>query len=546
MRRTLALFIAVFTAVSVFGGSARYFVAVQHSAHSAPLAMLRDSGEVRSHAVRAFESVDAFAADLTPDEVAALKRSSEVRYVTPVVERHAFAGGQLQPETTASPYIGSQTVPYGVTMVRARELWRLTKGAGAVNVAILDTGVDTQHSDLAPNIAGGYNTFTGSNDPTDDNGHGTHVAGIVAALDNGIGVVGVAPEARIWSVKVLDSHGFGADENIVAGIDWVMARKHEIGGDWIMSLSLGSPQLSYVERDAFKKVIDDGIVVVAAAGNHASEDVQYPARYPGVIAVGAVDSTGKLAAFSDHGPLLTIVAPGVQVLSTAIHGSVPAAAVSVSGTLIAASAIEGSSKGEIVGTYVICGLGRVEDFPQDTPGNIAVIERGELTFNEKVRNAQAARADGVIIFNRDASDYHSWTLLRPDCSSIAGCDDPTHPWPVVLAVSADDGEKLVSNPQHALDMGAWLDDYKFLSGTSMATPHVSGVLALLWSLDPDAAPSRLRGALLSTTRDLGDPGFDLTYGYGLIDAVRAAMAFAPARFENRVKQPREPSDPAIP
>lgn len=545
MRRTLALWIALFSAVSVFGSTGRYLIAIHHPARSASLRMLRDSAEARLHAVRPFQSVDAFAADLTEDDVAALKRSPEVRYISPVVERHALDNAELRPQTDTSPYATAQTIPYGVTMVRAPQVWRVTKGAGPINVAILDTGIDTQHPDLAANIAGEYNTFTKTNDATDDNGHGTHVAGIIAARDNTIGVVGVAPEAHIWPIKVLDEHGFGSDENIVAGLDWVLAKKREIGGDWIMSLSLGSLQVSYLERDAFKQVVDDGIVVIAAAGNDGFPDLEYPAGYPGVVAVGAVDATSTVAPFSNHGSRLALVAPGVRVLSTAIRGSVPVAAVSFNGTTINASTVEGSSRGEVDGTYIFCGLGKPEDFPPDIVGRIAVIQRGELTFNEKVRNAQTAKAVAVIIYNRDDSDYQSWTLLRPDCSNIAGCDDLTHPWPVVLAVSASDGTQLASNSQHALDMGAWMDDYKFLSGTSMATPHVSGTFALVWSLAPDAIADTVRNAVLSTAHDLGVPGADPAYGYGLIDAYRAAIAIAPDRFGRSADLPTRPG-PAVP
>jgi len=517
----------------------RYLVATRHAPRVTQLRMLRDSDEVRSHAIRPFESADAFAADLTPSEVSDLKRSGEVRFVTPVVERHALVDGSLRTMTNGSVYSSTQTVPYGVTMIHAPELWPLTKGAGPINVAILDTGTDTKHPDLAANFAGGYNTFTNTNDPTDDNGHGTHVAGTIAAVDNNIGVVGVAPEVRVWSVKVLDKTGFGLDENVIAGLDWVINKKHEIGGDWIMSLSLGSSQNSPVEEEAFKRVVVAGVLVVAAAGNRGFPDVEFPAAYDGVIAVGAIDSTTALASFSDHGPHMSVVAPGVRVLSTARTGSVPAAGVTLNnGSSVTAATIQGSSRGEINGTYVACGIGNPEDFPVSVMGKIALIRRGELTFNQKVRNAEAAGAVSVVIYNKDDSDFRTWTLLRPDCESIDGCDDPTHRWPIVLAVSAADGQRLLGDASHTMDMGSWLDDYTILSGTSMATPHVSGAIALVWSLAPSASPERVRDVLLSTTVDLGPPGFDLTYGYGLINAVDAARKLAPGMF-----QPDKPPEP---
>ncbi|HKB79912.1 MAG TPA: S8 family serine peptidase [Thermoanaerobaculia bacterium] len=530
MRQLLPLLLAAFAVAPVSADSGRYLVAVRHPAAQADLRILRDSGEARAHAVRSFVSVDGFAADLSAEDVAALRRSPEVRFVSPVVERHVLENGGLSPAADASAFDQAQTIPYGVAMVHAPEVWPVTKGRGPVNVAILDTGIDMHHPDLAENYAGGTNAFAGTDDPTDDNGHGTHVAGTIAARDNGIGVIGVAPEARVWAVKVLNKAGAGSDETIIAGIDWVMARKREVGGDWIISMSLGSVGPSGLEESAVEAALAQGIVVVAAAGNSASEHVEYPGAYPGVINVGAVDEAGDLAAFSDHGPLLIVVAPGVQVLSTTIVGSVDTVTVRVGDSSIPAATVEGSAKGEIKGPYFLCGLGEAGQFPPEVAGNIAVIERGDITFNEKVRNAQAAHAAAVLIYNRDDTAFNTWTLLRPDCSDIAGCDDPTHSWPVVLAVSAEDGQRLASAIDRTMDMGTWLDDYRVMSGTSMSTPHVSGILALLWSLVPSATPADLRDALISTATDLGAPGVDDTFGHGLVDAQRAAMKLAPWAF----------------
>ncbi len=540
MRPSIPLLTLALVASSLSAAeTSRYLVATRQPAHTASLRMLRQDADVRAHKVRTFEWINAFAADLTPDEVAALKKSPEIRYLSPVVERYASSDRDLQPATNGSIYASSQSVPYGVTMIRARDLWPLTKGGGSINVAVLDTGVDMKHPDLAANLAGGYNTFTKNDDVTDDNGHGTHVTGIIAALDNGIGVVGVAPEVRIWTAKVLDKIGFGADENVVAGVDWVIGKKHELGGNWIMSLSLGAQTSSPVEEEVFKRAIAEGIVAVAAAGNRSFPDVEYPAAYPGVIAVGAVDSTGVLASFSDRGPHLSVVAPGVRVLSTTLLGTVPAAGVTLdSGTMFSAVAIIGSIQGEVVGPYVFCGLGRDGEFPPDVARKIALIKRGEITFNQKVRSAQAAGAIAVVIFNHDNSSLNNWTLLRPDCEDIEGCDDPKHPWPVVLAVSAADGERLLEGTNRTIDVGSWMDDYKMLSGTSMATPHVSGAVALIWSLSPGATADRIREAIVSSADDLGTPGFDLTYGYGLVDALEAAQKLAPWRFGITAQPPR--------
>jgi subtilisin family serine protease len=544
MMKRLSVLLLVLLATPVFAGD-RYFVATRKTARNVNLRMLRDSGESRAHAVRAFEAVDAFAADLTADEVAALRRSSEVRFVTPTVERQLLSDrAPLHTAANGSAYRAAQSLPYGVIMIHATALWPYTRGAGPINVVTFDTGLDTKHPDLAANYVGGYNTFTQTDDPTDDNGHGTHVAGIIAAVDNDFGVVGVAPRARIWSVKVLDRTGFGLDENLVAAIDWVIGRKRAMGGDWIVNCSLGGSKNSPIEEEAFKRVIAEGIVIIAAAGNRAFPDVEFPASYDGVIAVGAVDSTGTLAPFSDHGPRLSLVAPGVRVLSTARAGSVSAAGVTMdNGPTLSAAALVGSSRGEFLAPFVACGLGNPEDFPSSVSGRIALVKRGSLTFNQKVRNAEAAGAVAVVIYNyNDTDNMNGWTLLRPDCQNIEGCDDPTHPWPVVLGVTAADGDRLLSDTTRKIDMGSWLDDYMLSSGTSMATPHVTGAAALIWSLAPKANAELVRDALRSTAIDLGPPGFDLNYGYGMVDALAAAKRIAPAVFRATPVK-RDPEEP---
>src|SRR5205823_10178266 len=129
----------------------------------------------------------------------------------------------------------------------AREVWPYTRGAG-VNVAVIDTGIDFTHPDLRRAYAGGYNALSPADAPRDDNFHGTHVAGTIAATDNGFGVLGVAPDVRLWAVKVLDQSGNGDSEHVVAGVDWVLSKKKELGGHWIINLSLGALEKSNIEE----------------------------------------------------------------------------------------------------------------------------------------------------------------------------------------------------------------------------------------------------------------------------------------------------------
>lgn len=521
MRPLAAALLAAAVSIASVEAAERYVVATR----SAP----------RGRDIRTFHSINAYAATLTDDEVAQLRKSPDVRFISRVVERRISASSSvgLKPDSTSGT---NQRMPYGIAMIRAPEVWTATKGGGPVNVAVIDTGIDTRHPDLAANYAGGYNAITGSDDPGDDHGHGTHVAGTIAALDNDSGVVGVAPETHVWAVKVLDRLGVGSDENIAAGVDWVIQKKRESGGDWVMSLSLGGDMPSPVEEEAFTRAISEGILVVAAAGNSSSMNIQYPAAYDGVIAVGAIDSAGSLAAFSDFGKRLDVVAPGVGVLSTALEGTAPSAVMTLStGATFAASSVEGSTAGDIEGRYVVCGTGHPDDFPAKVKGNIALIRRGDITFNEKVKNAQAAGATSVILYNYDDSAFATWTLCGGQC------DPDTHTWPIVLAISAADAQRLLADASQHVDMGTWVADYTAYSGTSQATPHVAGALALLWSLDPGAKAERVKDALLTTTTDLGAPGFDLMFGNGLINVAAAARKLAPWRFD--IVPPPHPSDP---
>ncbi|HYM61290.1 MAG TPA: S8 family serine peptidase [Thermoanaerobaculia bacterium] len=553
MKRLSAVVILLLLTFGTLSAQAgRYLVATRRPAREARLAVVRDAQESIDHGVRQFAVVEGFAADLTDDEVAELRKSPEVRYVSPVVERHILEVAPAPPFRSAPNSLAtSQTVPYGIDMIHARQVWPATKGRGTVNVAIIDTGIDYHHPDLADNYQGGWNVIAKNADPFDDNHHGTHVAGILAAEDNNIGVVGVAPEAKIWAVKVLSNQGTGLDEDVVAGIEWVIQQKQAIGGNWIISMSIGSPTGSDLEQEVIQRAVDAGILVIAAAGNAAIEALDYPAAYPGVLSVGAVDAKSTIAPFSSYGQTLGIAAPGVDILSTYPVNSVSTADVQVGpgGDIFRGAAITGTPRTDVTGDFIFCGTGRVIDFqsPRREPGSfsvagkIALIKRGDLTFNQKVRNAKAAGASAVIIYNKDSSEINGWTLIQRDCQGAICVDDPgdvAFDWPLTIALSNADGEALrVRAGQKPIIESFRFDSYGILSGTSMSTPHVSGTAALLWALAPDATALQIQNAILSTAQDLGASGYDKFYGYGLLNAYAAARYIAPARFSSSVAQP---------
>lgn len=207
---------------------------------------------------------------------------------------------------------------WGTAKMRAHDVWPVTKGAGA-RVAVLDTGVDCTHPDLAPNCAKGYNILNPRQPPDDDKGHGTHVSGIIAGALNWKGVAGMAPEATILPVKVLNSSGSGKVSEIIEGITWAVKNKADI-----INMSLGAPKFSEAQGKAVKAAREAGVLVIAAAGNDGGT-VNYPAAYPEALAVTALAFDNTLASFSCKGPETDFIAPGVRIFSAAPGGSFMAA-----------------------------------------------------------------------------------------------------------------------------------------------------------------------------------------------------------------------------
>ena len=234
------------------------------------------------------------------------------------------------PEAKADPDPALKEIPWGVKRVNASAAWDYTMGEG-VKVAVIDTGIDYTHPDLAPVFKGGYNAVTGGTDPRDDQGHGTHVSGTVAAARDLKGVVGVAPKVDLYVAKVLDKNGSGQYSWIVDGIEWAIKNQIQV-----INMSLGGKSGTDALAQVMKKAKEAGITVVCAAGND-SGPVNYPAKYPEALAVSASDSGDKLAYFSSKGPEVHVIAPGVSVYSTKMGGGFT----SMSGTSMAAPHVAG-------------------------------------------------------------------------------------------------------------------------------------------------------------------------------------------------------------
>lgn len=491
-----------------------------------------DSGERIARRVRTFRNLPGFAADLTAEEAAQLRASAGVLSVDPVVERYASA---IPPGGIAPDYdrYDEQVVPWGLPVVRAHEVWPVTRGEG-INVAVLDTGIDWNHPDLSAAYAGGVNILDVTKSPMDDNKHGTHVAGIIAATDNEFGVVGAAPGVKLWNVKVLDVTGKGYDEYTAAGIDWVVEQQRLYGGRWVINMSLGSASRGgNLEREAVDRALALGVVLIAAAGNRGTDFLDYPAAYPGVIAVGAVGEDGARAEFSSWGGRMEIVAPGVLVQSTMIEG-VEFVAEVLADTPHQGAGLIGSPYGTVTGKLISCGLGHPEEIPPSVSGNIALIKRGDLAFREKARNAKEAGATAVVITNHEPEDkLPLWTLWPRGCGPTENNCEPEwkdYAFPITIGTTEAEGIALAGQVNQTVTLTYLTSRYMRLSGTSMSTPYVASVSALLLALEPTLRPVDIAFVLRHTARDTGDPGWDRHTGYGIVDARAAGEFVAPAKF----------------
>lgn len=465
---------------------------------------------------------------LSEQEAAVLYGASEIVAYT---ERHALR----YPNRTANdPY---QDLQWALTNIQAGEAWDITSGKPEVVVAVIDTGVNYNHPDLQANIwtntaevggqegvddnpcnplvhqcyiddfrgwdfAGAVETSEAStvpdNDPMDRDGHGTHVAGIIAAAgNNGLGIAGINWRARIMPLKVEADNGkYFPDFAVIAAIDYAIAN-----GARIVNCSFGGTTASIAEEEAFTDLKDAGILVACAAGNSSlNTDLtgHYPSGYnlDNIISVAAGNSSDQLASFSNYGrTTVDLMAPGVGIYSTILASAGTYALVRVAGADPVDHAALGMEYAGVTGDNGItgkaydCGQGYTDQFPDGVSGNIALIRRGNrdsvpFYFNEKVQNAQNAGAIGAIIYNNIPGDNFDGTL-----GSANG-------WVPAVSVTQATGDALLARGTPTVTLINKPVVYDYMSGTSMAAPHVSGVAALLSARCPDLTYQEIRSAIL--------------------------------------------------
>jgi len=511
--------------------------------------VVRVGGQVK----RRFPRLNVVAARMSAEARQALARNPDVVSVEPdrVVRAfgmprlptHAWLGGV--PNTVGS--VGEYT--QGLRMVQASKVWDANgdgvldpgspSGTG-IKVCVIDSGWDDRHPELKAAYIGGKDFVDddskepgGGDGPLDRSknrdgvlewggGHGTHTAATIAAqLGAGgkvrpgqepHGVAGVAPTVSLLIARVLNVSGNGRTSDVIAAIEWCQSQ-----GARIASLSLGSADPSDIEKAAFDKALQEGMLSIAATGNSGTSKVAYPAAYGSVVAVGAVDFDGEWAPFSQYGEQTSLVAPGVAVLSASIVGAAPFSDVESAGTRLTSNPLEYSGISAYTGRLVNCGLGdSVRSCGEEATcdGFVAYVDRGGgITFEEKARNAIRAGARAVIIGNDKAGEGEgSFTLSTPSPY-----------WVPTASVSLDTAGALKRLVGQRVTVDVSGADYAVQTGTSMATPHVAGVAALVWSSNTALTPTQVRESLEKSATRQGI--HDAKLGYGLVQA-DAAIQYA--------------------
>ena len=428
-----------------------------------------------------------------------LENNPNVEYIEEDVVRKPFA---LTTPSTGTPYASGQLVPYGIPMVQADQL--SDSAASNRKVCIIDSGYDQKHEDLSTNpVTGEYDSGTGWW-YTDENSHGTHVAGTIAAINNsGTGVVGVNAnkQLKLHIVKVFGASGWAYSSTLASA-----ANKCGAAGANVISMSLGGGRSSRTEQNAFDTLQSKGVLNVAAAGNDGNTVISYPAGYNSVMMVAAVDENKQWATFSQYNSQVEIAGPGVSVLSTVPMGTGQEAVLTVGSTTYAPGAMEGSPVKTATAPLADFGIG--DKVNTAVSGKVCLIQRGTVDFSTKVSNCQNSGGVGAVVYNNVAGAFGG--TLGTTVTNI----------PSVTATDTD-GAAMKNQLGQSATVGIKASNYAYFDGTSMATPHVSAVAALVWSYFPTCTGSQIRTSLGKSALDLGTAGRDTKYGFGLVQAKAA-------------------------
>jgi subtilisin family serine protease len=443
--------------------------------------------------------MDAMAIEVPTAALKGLENNPIFDYIEEDAVRRPFA---LTSPSTGTPYTAGQLVPYGIKLVQADQL--PDTNAGNRKVCIIDSGVDNSHEDLAGNnVTGEYDSGTGWW-YTDENHHGTHVFGTIAAINNsGVGVVGVNPnkQLKLHIVKVFGKDGWAYSSTLATA-----ANKCAAAGANVISMSLGGTTKSMTEQRAFDSLQSKGILSIAAAGNAGNATLSYPAAYASVMSVAALDENKAWATFSQYNSDVEIAGPGVSVLSTVPMGMGIDSALSVGSSSYVSGAMEGSPIKTATAPLADFGIG--DTVNTAVSGKVCLIQRGTVDFSTKVSNCQNSGGVGAIIYNNAAGSFGG--TLGTTVTSIPS-----------VSASDTDGAAMKAQLGQSATVAVKASNYAYFDGTSMATPHVSAVAALVWSYFPTCTGSQIRTSLDNSALDLGTVGRDTKFGYGLVQAKAA-------------------------
>ncbi|KAA9133197.1 S8 family serine peptidase [Marinihelvus fidelis] len=456
-------------------------------------------GKAKGHIHKELDRNDIISASLSVDEIEALKQDADVVAV----------------EIDAPRYLMSDTVPWGITRVQAAEAIAAGADGSGIKVCVIDSGIYAGHEDFAGvTITGEANEGQAWN--TDACTHGTHVAGTIAAAANDTGVVGVSPDGNVSLHIVKTFSGEQCDWTYASDLIAAAEKCQEAGAD-IINMSLGGDYASTFERDAFDKLYAEGVLSIAAAGNDWNTSYNYPASYDSVVSVAAIDENNAHAQFSQHNDQVELAAPGVAVLSTI---STRYSLLEVAGDRIESQPFRGTMEGQASGELVDGGI--CDAINGDWAGKVVLCQRSPGTFTQfwtMHNNVAASGGAAVIIYNNVSGYINGWfgvgntsTIPALSLSLETGLD----------LVAGHLGENTVVSSAYELDVS----EYGYKDGTSMASPHVAGVAALVWSAAPEKTNRDVRQALGATAIDIDDAGYDIRTGWGLVQAADAAAELA--------------------
>lgn len=453
--------------------------------------------------VRELPDLAAVAARLPEHVRVALQNSPLVKSIELDARRYPLQVNPPWSDVTT----GGETKPYGIQMVQADQLTDIN--ASNRKVCIIDSGYSINHEDLQDGSVTS-SPDSGTGDPfVDNDGHGTHVAGTIAGMGgNSTGVVGVNPSSqlKLHIVKVFGDDGAWAYSSDLAGA----VTQCRNAGSNVISMSLGGLFSSTIERNAFDSAYAAGVLSIAAAGNDGNTATNYPAGYSSVMSVAAVDNTEAHATFSNVNADVEISAPGVSVLSSVPYKEVNT--LTVGATTLSGNHVEFAARSAsgVTGTLVD---GGICDTVGSWSGQVVLCQRGTVSFFDKVRNVQNGGGTAAVIYNNLPEPLFA-TLGAGNSSTIPAIGLSQADGAAAVALVGQSGT-VVSNVEKPAS------GYANFNGTSMATPHVSGVAALVWSYNPTWTNAQIRNALTATARDKGTAGRDNTFGYGIVQAQSA-------------------------